>query len=128
MDAESIYRVLKDGTAAERQALARALHRLAVELFAGTPDHGLQPSTLSGLAANYVRACNRLGRAEEAVAVADKYILLYERIGELINVGALKLGRIEAFINLNRLDDAARALEDPSLPGNPATDIELARL
>ncbi len=108
--------------------LARALHRFAVELFETTPDHGLLLTTLSGLADNYVNASNLLGRSEDAVVFADQYIPFYEKLGETANLPSLKLGRIEALQNLNRLDDAAEALEDPALPDNPATDIELARL
>src|SRR6059036_524247 len=141
LKAESIYQVLKFGTAAERRELGRALpadpmrdvaitlldsdrpgmmvvalgsvaisycngrdpaagvelalalHRLAVELFQSASDHqGLLPTTLSGLADNYLKASNLLGRSGDAVAFADKYIPFYEKI-ETINLHAIKLGR-----------------------------------
>jgi tetratricopeptide (TPR) repeat protein len=176
LNAESIYRVLKHGTVADRQnlvrnmppsslldvaiglldsdqpgmvvvalsgpiigycnggepaigaELAKATHRYAVELFEGTAVHGLLLTTLSGLAHNYVQASNLLGRSEDAVAFADQYIPFYERLGDDANLPSLKLARVEALMNLNRLDEAAEALEDPAIPGNPAADIELARL
>jgi CHAT domain-containing protein len=176
MDAQSIYEVLKHGTAAERQALRQslppdpmrdiaagmldsnnigmtvvalgsvtisycngrepavgadltwALHQLAVELFTETKDSGLLPTTLSGFAQSYIKASNLLGRSEEAVKFADQYIPFYEKLGEAINLRGIKLGRIEALLNLNRLDAAANALADPTLPGDPVNDIELARL
>jgi hypothetical protein len=61
------------------------------------------------------------------VAFADEYIPYYATF-EFENLQSLKLGRIEALLNLNRLDDAATALNDPKLPGNPVTDIEFYRL
>jgi hypothetical protein len=176
MDAAAIYRVLKDGTLADRRALvsalppepmrdlamstldsdkpvmliaplafaamrycngaapevgaelAKALHRLAVELFTQTTNHGLLPTTLSGLADSYVKACNMLGRSKDVVAFADEFVPFYTRISETQNLPALKLGRVEALLNLNRLDEAAAALSDPELPGSPIHDIELRRL
>lgn len=108
--------------------LAWALHAYAVDLFEGTPDHGLIPTTLSGLADSFVRACNLLGRSTDVLTFTDRYVPFYERIRETANLPSLKLGRVAALLNLNRLEEAAQELDDPTLPGNPATDIELERL
>jgi hypothetical protein len=116
------------GAPAAGAPLAAALHRYAVELFQGTPDHGLMPTTLTNLAVSYVQASNLLGRSQDVVDFTTEYIPFYEKVGETVNLPSLKLGRIAALLNLNRLDDAARELEDATLPGNPVTDIELARL
>ena len=117
------------GSAPEAGApLAFALHRYAVELFQGTPNHGLLPTTLSGLADAYVRASNMLGRSEDVVAFTDEYLPFYEEVGETANLPSLRLGRIEALLNLKRVDEAAEALDDPELAGNFATDLELNRL
>jgi hypothetical protein len=108
--------------------LALALHRYAVELFDGAADHqGLLPTTLSNLAQAYINASNLIGRSEDAAAFAEEYIPYYATF-EPENIRSLKLGRIEALLNLNRLDDASDALEDPMLPGNPISDIQFDRL
>jgi len=109
-------------------SLALATHRYAVELFDTTTDHGLLTTTLSGLASSYTNACNLLGRSDDVITFTGEYVPYYERLGELMNLRALKLARVAALLNLNRSDEAAKALDDPTLPGNPATDIELHRL
>jgi hypothetical protein len=108
-------------------ALAKAAHRYAVELYTGTPDHGLIPTTLSGLAHSFAKASNQLGRSQEVIDFTDQYIPFYEQMGETANLPSLKLERISALMNLNRLDEAEEALNDPTLAGNPASDIELER-
>jgi hypothetical protein len=109
-------------------ALALAAHRYAVELYETTPDHGLIPTTLSGLASSYANACNLQGRSQEVIDFASKYVPFYERkVPEPINVRSLKLARTAALMNLNQLDKAAEYLDDPTLPGNFATDFELDR-
>jgi tetratricopeptide (TPR) repeat protein len=108
--------------------LALATHRFAVELFETTPDHGLLATTLSGLASSYTNASNLLGRSYDVLKFTEEYIPYYERLGERENLPSLKLVRVSALLNLNRMDEAAEALDDPTLPGNPATDLELERL
>jgi len=108
--------------------LAFAAHRYSVELYETTTDHGLLPTTLSGLASSYANACNLLGRSDDVIAFVNEYELFYERMPEPINLRSLKLSRVAALLNVNRLDEAAAFLEDSTLPGNYATDIELHRL
>lgn len=112
----------------EGAQLALAVHRLALELVERDPEHGLLETTLSGLASSYVNAANLLGDSAAVVRFTDRYIPYYEELPEPVNLRALKLGRATALLNLHRVDEAAAVLEDPTLPGNPATDIELTRL
>jgi hypothetical protein len=177
MDAESFYRVLRDGSPDDRLALLEALpdtgfkdaasglvasdrpgsvvlgfvpvavrlcggvnptvgmplalatHRLAVELFEENADHaGLLLMTLSNLAQQYANACNLLGDSDSALAFTERWIPYYTRLDERENVPGLKAARINALLNAHRLDDAQSELEDPTLRGNWATDIEVARL
>lgn len=109
--------------------LALAAHRYAVEVFEQSPAHGgLLPMTLTNLAYQYVNACNLLGDSEATLAFAERWIPYYTALGEPDNLPSLKAARINALINLHRLDDAHQALDDPTLRGNVATDIEIARL
>ncbi len=109
--------------------LAFAAHRYAVELYEGSADHiGLLPMTLSNLATQYVNGCNLLGDSEATLAFTKQWIPYYTKLGERENLPGLKAGRINALLNLRRLEDAEQALADPSLRGNFATDIEIARL
>lgn len=108
--------------------LALALHRLGKDLYDEAPSHhGLLATTLSSLANCYVRASNMLGKSEDAVRFAEAVIPYYAKI-EPENLHSIKLGRIQALINLNRLSEADELLNDPELPGNPVTDMEYDRL
>jgi hypothetical protein len=109
--------------------LAFALHKYAVEVFEQNDDHaGLLPTTLSNSALQYVNACNLLGNSEAVLDFTDKWIPYYEQLAERENLPALKTARINALLNVQRLDDAQKALEDPTLRGNFASDIEVSRL
>jgi hypothetical protein len=109
-------------------SLALATHTFAVEIYEAGGNHGLLPMTLSGLAYQYVNALNLLGRSREVVTFTDQYIPYYQRIGENQNLSSLKTARINALINLNQIDEAQAMLQDPTLRGNWATDIEITRL
>lgn len=113
---------------AEGEQLALATHRIAVEVVATEADHGLIPTTLSGLASAYTNAAGLLGHSQDVLDFTAAFIPYYEALPEPINLRSLKLHRAAALLNLDRLDEAADLLDDATLPGNPATDIELERL
>lgn len=109
--------------------LALATHRYAVETFEGSANHGgLLPTTLSNLAHQYAHGCNLLGQSDETLSFTKEWIAYYTELGETQNLPSLKAERINALINARRLEDAQEALTDPTLRGNWATDIEIARL
>lgn len=108
--------------------LGQALHRYGVEVFESGRDPGLLLFTLSGLAFQYVNACNLLGRSEEVIRFAKEWIPYYEARGESKNLPSLKVARIAALLNRNQIDAAEEALRDPALRGNFAANIEIARL
>src|SRR4051812_33822119 len=109
-------------------ALAAAAHERAVEIWRTVPNHGLIPTTLSGLAASHLKALTLLGRSSEVLEVTNQYIPFYEQLGENENLPALKVLRIEALINLKPLDDADSALQDLALLQDPAVGMEARRL
>jgi hypothetical protein len=53
--------------------LAAATHERAVEVFRTVPDHGLLPTTLSGLACSHLKALTLLGRSKEVLEEAEGY-------------------------------------------------------
>src|SRR5438477_1635293 len=109
--------------------LALATHRYAVELFEASADHaGLVPTTLGLLATQYATASNLLGRSQTTLSFTEHWIPYYTHLREEKNLPGLKVARINALINSHRIDEAQRALDDPTLRGNSATDIEVARL
>ena len=108
--------------------LASAAHERALELWETDPNHGLLPTTLSGLASNHVKALSLLGRSEDVLEATERYINLYERLDEHENLPSLKVLRIEALVNLRRIDEAAEELQDESLLQHPIAGIEAGRL
>jgi CHAT domain-containing protein len=128
--------------------LALAAHTLALEIYESGRDPALLPMTVSGLAFQYVNALNLLGRSEDVLSFTERFIPYYERLaagsaplpgldaaraaqarlGEQQNVQSLKTARLGALVNLQRIDEAERMLEDAQLRGNPATEIEIDRL
>ncbi len=109
--------------------LAFATHRYAVETFEGSAGHaGLLPMTLTNLATQYVNGCNLLGDSEATLSFTKRWIPYYTKLKERENLPSLKAAQINALLNLRRLEDAQQALADPTLRGNWATDIEIARL
>ncbi len=129
-------------------ALATATHTLALEIYDSGKDPGLLPMTMSNIAFQHVNALGLLGRSEEVLSFTQRVVPYYERLaerqavapglsaaqdaqarlGERQNVQSLKTARIAALVNLQRIDEAERLLADPTLRGNPATDIEIYRL
>ena len=109
-------------------SLASALHTYALEIYQGGKGEGLLPTTLSNLASEFVKASNMLGRSSDVISFTNEYIPFYEKLGETQNLPSLKAGRIDALINLNRIDEAEQLLKDPKLRGNWATDLEILRL
>src|SRR5262249_40488691 len=108
--------------------MAAAAHERAIEISRTVTNHGLIPTTLSLLACSHLKALTLLGRSEEVLAAARGYIELYERVGERENLPTLKVLRIEALVNLKRLDDADEALRDEALLRHPIVGIEATRL
>ncbi|UWZ85248.1 CHAT domain-containing protein [Occallatibacter riparius] len=109
-------------------ALAHAVHSYALEIFEKGGSHGLLPMTMSNLAYQYVNALNSLGRFDEVLAFTDQYIPYYEKLNEAQNLPSIKAARINALINVRRIDEADEMLKDSHLRGNWATDIEIKRL
>ena len=115
---------------------------------------GLLAVTLSGLAHSHVKALGLLGRYEEQIAAADRYIEMYgvrplvaslprlrpealiaeppttaHVVFEPKNLRLLRLARIEALIGLRRIDEANSALNaDPALLNDPIAGFEANRL
>jgi len=108
--------------------LAAAAHERALEISRTVPNHGLIPTTLSGLACSHLKALALLGRSEELLEAAGRYIELYEHLGEQENLPSLKVLKIEALVNLKRIDDAHEALSDEALLRHPIVGIEATRL
>jgi CHAT domain-containing protein len=108
--------------------LAAAAHERAVELWQTMPNHGLLPTTLSGFAHNHVKALSLLGRSEEVLKATEKYIPFYEKLGEPENLPSIKVLRIEALVNLRRIDEADAALQDQTVIQHPIAGIEAKRL
>ena len=108
--------------------LAAAAHERAVEIWQTVPNHGLLPTTLSGLANDHVKALSLLGRSEEVLKATEGYIPFYEKLGEHENLPSLKVLRIEALVNLKRFDDADAALREEALLQHPIVGIEAKRL
>ncbi len=108
--------------------LAAAAHERAVEIFETIPNHGLAATTLSGLANSHGKALSLLGRSEEVLEATQHYIQLYEKLEEHDNLPSLKVLRIEALFNLQRIDEAEAELQDQSLFQDPIAGIEANRL
>lgn len=109
-------------------ALAHAMHRYGVEVFESRRDPSLLLYTLSGLASNYANAANLLGRSDDVIRFADEWIPFYTARGETQNLPSLKTQRVAALLNRNRIDEAEAQLQDPTIRGNLAADIEIVRL
>lgn len=108
--------------------LAAALHERAVELWQTVSNHMLIPTTLSGLAGAHVKALSLLGRSAEVLDATARYIPFYEKLGEPENLPSMKVLRIEALLNLKRIDEAEAALREPALLKHPIAGIEARRL
>lgn len=108
--------------------LAAAAHDRAVEIWQTVPNHGLIPTTLSVLACSQVKALALLGRSEEVLTATDEYVPLYEELGEPENLPTLKVLRIEALVNLKKIDEAEAALQDEDLLRHPIAGMEARRL
>ncbi|MBL8348276.1 MAG: CHAT domain-containing protein [Rubrivivax sp.] len=108
--------------------LADAAHERALEIARTVPDHGLLPTTLSGLACHHVRALAQLGRSAEVLAATARYLPLYEQMNERENLSTLKVLRVDALVNLGRADEAEAALKDQALLDDPVNGMEAQRL
>jgi hypothetical protein len=108
--------------------LAAAAHERAVEVCETVQNHGLIATTLSGLALSHVKGLTLLGRSEQVLEATQHYVQLYERLAEHQNLSSLKVLRIEALINLQRIDEAGAELQDEALFGHPTAGIEANRL
>lgn len=111
----------------EGAVLAHALHEWAIEVCNTVPDHGLIPTTLSGLAANHLKALSLMASYERLLEISDAYIEVYA--GEPENLPTLKTLQVEALVMLQRYEEAANALEDcKPLFDHPICGMELRRL
>ena len=99
--------------------LAAAAHERSVEIWEMGPDHGLIATTLSGFAVSHVKALTLLGASEQVLEETQHYIQFYEGLEEYENLPSLKVLRIEAFVNLQRIDEADSMLQDESLLRHP---------
>lgn len=120
--------------------LAEAAHDRAVEICNTIPNHGLNPTTLSNLAYYHVKALSLIGCSEDVIAMADYYIEFYKEFYKKFdkesyknleneNLPSLKVLKIGALVNLQRIDEAEEALRgDPSLLQHPIVGIEAKRL
>jgi len=109
--------------------LAKATHSLAYDTYKSNIDHGgLVPTTLSGLASQYVNALNLLGRSEEVINFLNEYISFYESLGEIENLPTLYCAKANALLNLNQIDTAEAVLRAIDSTRNPGAKIEINRL
>jgi hypothetical protein len=108
--------------------LAAAAHERALEIWNTVPNHGLLATTLSILAVSHAKALSLMGRSKQVIEATDRYIPIYEKLGEHQNLPTLKLLRIEALVNLKRIDDAFEGLQDRSIFDDPVARIEAERL
>jgi hypothetical protein len=88
----------------------------------------LQLATISGLAGAHVKALSLLGRSSEILDVTARYIPTYEEGGDVDNVAAMKVLRIDALVNLRRIDEADAALRDTALLSHRISGMEARRL
>ena len=105
--------------------LASATHERAREIIITVPNHGLMPATLALLALSHVKALSLLGRSKEVLKATREYLTLYT---DDISAPQIKNLRIEALINLSKIDEAAEELQDQSLLQNPISAPEAVRL
>ncbi len=108
--------------------LAAAAHERAVEISETIPDHGLLPTMLSGLASNHLKALSLLGRSQEIVDTGARYVDFYQQLGENENLPSMRVLRIEALVNLRRIDETDEELEDEELLQQPIMGMEARRL
>ena len=109
--------------------LAKATHSLAYEVYKSYTDHGgLLPTTLSGLASQYVNALNLLGRSEKVITFSNEYIPFYESLEEMENLPTLYCAKANALLNLNQIDAAEMILRTIDSTSNPGAKIEINRL
>ena len=108
---------------------SEATHSLALEIFKERTDQGgLLPTTLSNLASQHVNALNLLGRSEEVLQFAEKYIPFYETLNEKENLPTLYCAKANALLNLNQVDEAEAVLKNIDSSRNPGAKIEINRL
>lgn len=109
-------------------SIALATHTYALHVVQGQSNHEVLPVTLSRIAFLHINALTLLGKFDEVISYSDQYIPFYTDMGEKENLPSLKAARINALLNLNRIDEAEQMLSDPELRGNWSTDIEIDRL
>src|SRR6266566_4438357 len=105
--------------------LASAAHERAREIVETVPNHGIAPTTLSLLALSHVKAITLLGRSKEVLKATGQYLKLYD---DNTNSLLLKILRIEALVNLEKIDEAAEDLQDQSLFQNSIANPDAIRL
>ena len=108
--------------------LAQAFHTWGRELFLQAANSVIIPTTLSNLASQHLNALNLLGRSEDVLYFSGDYIPFFESLPEPENLPTLRVARINALIELKRIDEAEQELHDPKLVGNWSTNMEIERL
>ena len=123
------------------EVLGLALYKAGKELFISQQQQNLMLTTVSGYASNYVAALNNQSKYKEVLKFVEDETDFWSRyssdpqlIGEndyrsfQDNLKSIKVTKVNALIELDRIDEAERLAMDPALEGNWASDIELDRL
>lgn len=107
--------------------VALAAHTLTREAYEEHGEQVILPFTLSRIANEAIHALNVAGRCDEALAFAEEVIPLYEDEPE--NIASIRVGRITALFELNRIDEAKEFIKEERARriSGPAV-IELDRL
>ncbi len=103
---------------------ARVGHQLAKEAYENKIDNGaILLSTVSRFASNLINALNSLGRYDEAIDFANEVVPFYMAEGDTANLSYIGASRIDALLELNRIDEAKNLLEEEKRRGNDAPDL-----
>jgi hypothetical protein len=110
--------------------LASAVFERALELYKGHDDHGgIINTTVTGLAASHLKALSLLGHSVDLIEHSQVYLKICMQLGEDENLKSIIILKVEALLNLHKIDDAGKLLEEnPDLFKNPITGIEARRL
>lgn len=145
----SVVQQYAEGLCPEYGALlAEALYERAIELYDEVPNYNLSPSTLSSLAYHHVKALSLMGKFQDVIKAAEKYIKEHQersfekvlaKIGDYTdleqqredyeNLPSLKVLIVGALVNLQKIDEAEKFLqENDSILDDPISGIEANRL
>lgn len=109
--------------------LAEAAHVVALEIYNEQPEHGeILITTLTNLAYQHLNALNYMGRSQDVVNSAERYLKLPGYVTEKENYPSLVIAKANALLNLNRIDECGALLRNLDCSYNLGAEIEKGRL